>query len=347
MRLRRSRCASDPSSDSARTATLITWRGPAAASDPILNWCWLQQQPDMRRAAPSYYALGENDTHAIGDFPPPCPRTIDVSCCNGSRLDGRTMSPLEHVLVRSMAFSPRLGGPDDGSVQVRRPPRSATSSLPCAGWCAAGPPRRARSRRPAASSRATPMRGVRRTTGWRELGIFGVAIPEELGGAGGSVEDLCVMVDEAAAALVPGPGRDDGPGHAGVTDRDVLDALAAGQTHRGRRPGRRHRIRRRRTASGTRRLRAGRARRRLLLLPAGRPAGFCVDATGRRRDGRAAWRPPTSPVRWRASSCRRACHRSRPALPAGRRPHRDGARGRGCRAGPLDAGDRDRVREGA
>jgi alkylation response protein AidB-like acyl-CoA dehydrogenase len=38
--------------------------------------------------------------------------------------------------------------------------------------------------------------------GLAQLGTFGVAIPEELGGAGGSVEDLCLMVDEAAAALV-------------------------------------------------------------------------------------------------------------------------------------------------
>ena len=38
-----------------------------------------------------------------------------------------------------------------------------------------------------------------------QLGIFGVALPEELGGAGGTVDDLCAMVDEAAAAMVPGP----------------------------------------------------------------------------------------------------------------------------------------------
>ncbi|ORA10455.1 acyl-CoA dehydrogenase [Mycobacterium arosiense] len=38
-----------------------------------------------------------------------------------------------------------------------------------------------------------------------ELGIFGVAIPEEFGGADGSIEDLCAMVEEAAKALVPGP----------------------------------------------------------------------------------------------------------------------------------------------
>ncbi len=38
-----------------------------------------------------------------------------------------------------------------------------------------------------------------------QLGIFGVALPEESGGAGGTVDDLCAMVDEAAAAMVPGP----------------------------------------------------------------------------------------------------------------------------------------------
>ncbi|MEO8814462.1 MAG: acyl-CoA dehydrogenase family protein, partial [Mycobacterium sp.] len=35
-----------------------------------------------------------------------------------------------------------------------------------------------------------------------ELGLFGVAVPEDCGGAGGRVEDLCAMVDEAAKALV-------------------------------------------------------------------------------------------------------------------------------------------------
>src|ERR1700758_5327640 len=41
--------------------------------------------------------------------------------------------------------------------------------------------------------------------GLADLGIFGVAIPEDCGGAGGSIEDLCAMVEEAAKALVPGP----------------------------------------------------------------------------------------------------------------------------------------------
>jgi alkylation response protein AidB-like acyl-CoA dehydrogenase len=38
-----------------------------------------------------------------------------------------------------------------------------------------------------------------------ELGIFGVALAEDHGGADGTVADLAAMVDEAAAALVPGP----------------------------------------------------------------------------------------------------------------------------------------------
>ena len=41
--------------------------------------------------------------------------------------------------------------------------------------------------------------------GLAELGLFRVAVAEEDGGAGAAVTDLCAMVDEAAAALVPGP----------------------------------------------------------------------------------------------------------------------------------------------
>jgi 3-oxochol-4-en-24-oyl-CoA dehydrogenase len=41
--------------------------------------------------------------------------------------------------------------------------------------------------------------------GLAELGFFGVAVPESRSGAGGSVADLCAMLDEAAYALVPGP----------------------------------------------------------------------------------------------------------------------------------------------
>ncbi|MGH3676065.1 MAG: acyl-CoA dehydrogenase family protein [Mycobacterium sp.] len=67
--------------------------------------------------------------------------------------------------------------------------------------------------------------------GLAALGIFGVALPEESGGAGGTVEDLCAMVDEAAAALVPGPVATTAlatliiPGSHG----DLLEALASGE----------------------------------------------------------------------------------------------------------------------
>ena len=64
--------------------------------------------------------------------------------------------------------------------------------------------------------------------GLAQLGIFGVAIPEDLGGAGGTVEDLCAMVDEAAAALVPGPVAPTALATLVVNDANLLDALAAG-----------------------------------------------------------------------------------------------------------------------
>ena len=38
--------------------------------------------------------------------------------------------------------------------------------------------------------------------GVAELGLFGVAVDEQAGGAGGAVQDLCVMVEEAARALL-------------------------------------------------------------------------------------------------------------------------------------------------
>ncbi|SEA81829.1 Acyl-CoA dehydrogenase [Mycobacterium sp. 283mftsu] len=62
-----------------------------------------------------------------------------------------------------------------------------------------------------------------------ELGTFGVAVPEDLGGAGGSIADLCVMVDEAAAALVPGPVATTALATLVITDAGLLEALASGQ----------------------------------------------------------------------------------------------------------------------
>ncbi|MED5814107.1 acyl-CoA dehydrogenase [Mycolicibacterium sp. 050232] len=65
--------------------------------------------------------------------------------------------------------------------------------------------------------------------GLAELGIFSVAVPEEQGGAGGTVEDLCAMVDEAAAALVPGPVATTALATLVVSDEAVLEALISGE----------------------------------------------------------------------------------------------------------------------
>jgi 3-oxochol-4-en-24-oyl-CoA dehydrogenase len=67
--------------------------------------------------------------------------------------------------------------------------------------------------------------------GVAELGIFGVALPEELGGAGGTVDDLCAMVDEAAAAMVPGPIATTALATLvlGESHAELLEALASGE----------------------------------------------------------------------------------------------------------------------
>lgn len=70
-------------------------------------------------------------------------------------------------------------------------------------------------------------------TRFADLGIFGVAIPEDSGGAGGSIEDLCAMVEEAAKALVPGPVATTALASLVVTDPETLAALAAGERFAG------------------------------------------------------------------------------------------------------------------
>jgi alkylation response protein AidB-like acyl-CoA dehydrogenase len=61
------------------------------------------------------------------------------------------------------------------------------------------------------------------------LGLFGVAVPEDCGGAGGSIEDLSVMVEEAARALVPGPVATTALATLVVSDPTLREALASGQ----------------------------------------------------------------------------------------------------------------------
>ena len=61
-----------------------------------------------------------------------------------------------------------------------------------------------------------------------ELGLFGVAVAEENGGAGGSVVELCAMVTEAACALIPGPVATTALATLVVTESATLAALASG-----------------------------------------------------------------------------------------------------------------------
>ncbi len=74
------------------------------------------------------------------------------------------------------------------------------------------------------------------TDAWRpvfarlvDLGLFGVAVSEECGGAGGRLEDLCAMVDEAAKALVPGPVATTALATLVVTEPQLAEALANGE----------------------------------------------------------------------------------------------------------------------
>lgn len=62
-----------------------------------------------------------------------------------------------------------------------------------------------------------------------DLGLFGVAVSEESGGAGGRLEDLCAMVDEAAKALVPGPVATTALATLVVTEPQLAEALANGE----------------------------------------------------------------------------------------------------------------------
>jgi 3-oxochol-4-en-24-oyl-CoA dehydrogenase len=65
--------------------------------------------------------------------------------------------------------------------------------------------------------------------GLAQLGIFGVALSEEQGGADGTVEDLCAMVDEAAAAMVPGPVATTALTTLMIERSDVLESLISGE----------------------------------------------------------------------------------------------------------------------
>jgi alkylation response protein AidB-like acyl-CoA dehydrogenase len=69
--------------------------------------------------------------------------------------------------------------------------------------------------------------------GLADLGLFGVAISEGRGGAGGSIEDLCAMVEEAAKALIAGPVATTALATLVVDDPELLAALASGKRFAG------------------------------------------------------------------------------------------------------------------
>jgi len=69
--------------------------------------------------------------------------------------------------------------------------------------------------------------------GLADLGLFSVAIPEDRGGAGGSVEDLCAMVEEAGKALVAGPVATTALATLVLDDPVLLAALASGERFAG------------------------------------------------------------------------------------------------------------------
>ncbi|TWH09724.1 alkylation response protein AidB-like acyl-CoA dehydrogenase [Rhodococcus rhodochrous J45] len=88
-----------------------------------------------------------------------------------------------------------------------------------------------------------PMSTIRRTgdatwrDGWSslaELGIFGVAVPEEAGGLGATAVDLAVMLEQAAHELAPGPVLTTAVaalvfGRAGETVAKTTERLAEGE----------------------------------------------------------------------------------------------------------------------
>ena len=209
-------------------------------------------------------------------------------------------------------------------------PRPAlTSSLPHVNWSVAGQrvPMPIEAAREIEQGDADAWRAPYR--GLAQLGIFGVALPEEHGGAGGTVDDLCAMVDEAAAAMVPGPIATTALATLvlGASHAELLEALASGERTAGvaasadlrydARPGIRNcRIRARcryRRGAAAARGRRGSARRRhrrrcdrrtaeghRLLPPAGAGAAGLRTRRGAARFGRSGSRispRPCSPPR--------------------------------------------------
>src|SRR3978361_1495118 len=162
------------------------------------------------------------------------PRGLDtrMSCCDGIRLDGPALALLEHVLVLCVVSRgvSRCAISVDRGVQVAK----ASSTISSEQFAA-----RELVRDWAAGSGATdavrdidqgePKAWQPVFEGLAGLGLFGVAVPEDCGGAGGSIEDLAAMVEEAARALVPGPVATTALATLVVSDPTLREALASGE----------------------------------------------------------------------------------------------------------------------
>ena len=220
----------------------------------------------------------------------------DVSCCNGGRLDGRTLALLEHVLVRSTPFSPEgIGVP-----RCRRRQRPApTSSLPHVNWSVAG----LRGPMPSTAAREVEQGDAelasRRTRAWPQLGIFGVALARRVRRRGRHRRRPVRDGRRSRRCDGSRSDRHHGACHAGRTEFAGRPAGGAGLRRAHRRAGahRRPEIRRR-PGIGHRRIRAGRRSRR---GAAAAGVGYRVPSRRRHRrrcHGRTADRPPTSPARW-------------------------------------------------
>ena len=92
---------------------------------------------------------------------------------------------------------------------------SLPSSPPRANWYELGGGIRRRSPRPATSSTVIRMPGGPFTRAWRNWVCSAWRFPRRPAARAASVSDLCAMVEEAAAALVPGPVATTRAGHAG------------------------------------------------------------------------------------------------------------------------------------
>ena len=101
--------------------------------------------------------------------------------------------------------------------------------MPRASWSVAGQPLPAPPTAAREVEQGQPDAWRTAYDGLAQLGIFGVALSEEQGGADGTVEDLCAMVDEAAAALVPGPVATTALATLLVEQSDVLELLITGE----------------------------------------------------------------------------------------------------------------------